>query len=410
MSNWNDVHVPPPQGGGLLDGLLVHQAAVQPVQPQPPQPNGEDAHMQNAPPDAFVQGRTLPQPLPVGPVGPPLGGLYLPGSGGAPATGAGAPDANGYRCGVFSGKGGGFPSFGSQQRMAPGPAPQFFNIGNQEPPWRQDAGQGARPSAQQENAAFGARFQFDNNMTNQDLFRQMMGALGEQAVRSQQSIDLIARTLAGQGQQRGGGDGGNDPGYRHLKPKKDITHISGRDAKTLMLEWVQFEIDLGELGVVIPSEAAYRQLRAMVTDKAKDVVDLELARGDGKQLLDELNTLSQNRMPQDQRDQVASRLYRGLKFELERVVRLTASRRCDIATEMDKEAVMTGDTPADADAFLGKWRRAQRVMYRENLVNMPAMNHIGLIQQMRYCAEQGVMDLEAVVAAEDQFFRDDRMP
>ena len=147
------------------------------------------------------------------------------------------------------------------------------------------------------------------------MFRQMMGALGVQAVRSQQSIDLIARAL-NQGQGQRGGDGGNDPGYRHLKPKKDITHISARDAKTLMLEWVQVEIDLGELGVVIPSEAAYRQLRAMDTDKAKDVVDLELARGPGKQLLDELNDLSQRRMPQDQRDQVASRLYRGLKNEL----------------------------------------------------------------------------------------------
>ena len=92
MSNWDDVHRQPPNGGGLLDGLLVHQAAVQPVQPQPPQVNGEDSRM-------------LPEPLPVGPVGPPLGGLYLPGSGGAAATGAGAPDANGYRCGVFSGKG-----------------------------------------------------------------------------------------------------------------------------------------------------------------------------------------------------------------------------------------------------------------------------------------------------------------
>ena len=111
MSNWSDVHAQPPNGGGLLDGLLVHQAAV-----QPPQPNGEDARMPNAPPDAFAQGRTLPQPLPVGPVGSPLGGLYPPGSGGAAATGAGAPDANGYKGGVFIGKGGGFPSFGGQQQ------------------------------------------------------------------------------------------------------------------------------------------------------------------------------------------------------------------------------------------------------------------------------------------------------
>ena len=103
MSNWDDVHVQPPQGGGLLDGLLVHQAAVPPAVP-PPQPNGDDSHMQDV-----NQDRLLPQPLPVGPVGPPLGGSYLPGAGGA-ATGA-APSPSGYLGGVFSGQGGGFPSF-----------------------------------------------------------------------------------------------------------------------------------------------------------------------------------------------------------------------------------------------------------------------------------------------------------
>ena len=118
MSNWDDVHVQPPQGGGLLDGLLVHQAAV-----QPPQPNGDDSRMQDRMQDvtqdndllSFVQqapvqqaqDRVLPQPLPVGPIGPPLGGSYPPGVGSTAATGAAAPSANGYLGGLFSGKIGG---------------------------------------------------------------------------------------------------------------------------------------------------------------------------------------------------------------------------------------------------------------------------------------------------------------
>ena len=170
MSNWDDVHVQPPQGGGLLDGLLVHQAAVPPAVP-PPQPNGDDSRMQDVQNDDLLsylqpapvqqapvqsapvqqaQDRVLPQPLPVGPIGPPLGGSYLPGAGGA-ATGA-APSPSGYLGGVFSGKGGGFPSFSGQRQAGPGQAPQFFNIGDDQPPWRQGpAGQGCQdPSAQME--------------------------------------------------------------------------------------------------------------------------------------------------------------------------------------------------------------------------------------------------------------------
>ena len=40
-----------------------------------------------------------------------------------------------------------------------------------------------------------------------------------------------------------------DAGYRQLKPKKDVTKVTAEDAKTLMVELVQFEVDMGEIGV-----------------------------------------------------------------------------------------------------------------------------------------------------------------
>ena len=76
---------------------------------------------------------------------------------------------------------------------------------------------------------------------------------------------------------------GSDQGYRHLKPKKDLQKITASDAKTLMIELADFEVDLGELGVPIQSEAAYRQFRAVCQGKAREIVDLELVRGEGVQ-------------------------------------------------------------------------------------------------------------------------------
>ena len=46
-------------------------------------------------------------------------------------------------------------------------------------------------------------------------------------------------------------------GYRQLKAKRDITNISASSCKILMLEMVQFDVDLGELGIYRLSEAAY---------------------------------------------------------------------------------------------------------------------------------------------------------
>ena len=66
----------------------------------------------------------------------------------------------------------------------------------------------------------------------------------------------------------------DDQGFRQLKPKKDITNITADDAPTLMVQFDQFEIDLGELGMHPGTEAGYRQLRVVCTGRAREIVDL----------------------------------------------------------------------------------------------------------------------------------------
>ena len=94
----------------------------------------------------------------------------------------------------------------------------------------------------------------------------------------------------------------SDQGYRHLKPKKDLQKVTANDAKTLMIELADFEVDLGELGVPVHSEAAYRQLRAVCQGKARDIVDLDLVRGEGLRGISERNRLVEINGRRDQRD------------------------------------------------------------------------------------------------------------
>ena len=82
----------------------------------------------------------------------------------------------------------------------------------------------------------------------------------------QQTSQQLMYMISNQQQSTGG-----NQGYRALKPKASLTTIKADTPKDLMLQVMQFEIDLGELGVNIRSEAAYRQLRSMCEGKAKDV-------------------------------------------------------------------------------------------------------------------------------------------
>ena len=175
--------------------------------------------------------------------------------------------------------------------------------------------------------------------------------------------------------QIGRGAQGADQGYCHLKPKMDITKVTCDGAEGLMIELVQFEVDMGELGVSLLSEAAYRQLRAVAVGKARDVLDLENVRGGVvTQLRLQLDQAVATNQPQQLRDQIGGQLYANCCVALAQAVRLTPEKRLEIAERVDHEAKMHGDSVVEAEAFLSRWRRARHLMYREGLVNQPSAN------------------------------------
>ena len=220
-----------------------------------------------------------------------------------------------------------------------------------------------------------------------DIVRQLILALGTSVHHCNENINNLAQGMwnsqatlhhgfgvmqqgfASVSQGTGSGGQGSSDGYRALKPKKDMTKVKAQDARSLMIELAQFEVDLGELGVPIYSEASYRQLRAMVDGKAKEVVDLQLVMGDGKLLATELERLVVQLGTKDQRDNIGGRLYAFLVGHLQKAVRLTPERRLQIAESVYAEATMQGDSVAEAELFLSKWRRARHLMYKEGLVS-----------------------------------------
>ena len=108
---------------------------------------------------------------------------------------------------------------------------------------------------------------------------------------------------------------GSDAGYRHLKPKKDVTKVTCEGAEELMVELMQFEVDMGELGVSLMSEAAYRQLRAAVSGKAREVLDLEQVRGGQITYLSQsLETAIMSGQGKPARDSIGGQLYAQCVF------------------------------------------------------------------------------------------------
>ena len=81
-------------------------------------------------------------------------------------------------------------------------------------------------------------------------------------------------------------------GYRALKPKKELTTITGVTPSHLLKELMQFKMDLEEIGVRQASEAAYRQLKAQCVGRAKDTIGYILVQGEGLRLVNKLEALS----------------------------------------------------------------------------------------------------------------------
>ena len=180
---------------------------------------------------------------------------------------------------------------------------------------------------------------------------------------SQQNMAMFQQnqTLMQQMNTNRSGSGDDSGGYRTLKPRKEITAITADNVQALMEELDQFEVDLGELGLHLQTEQAYRQLRAMCTGKARDVIDLEIVAG-GKALKLDLDIAIAQNLGKPARDTCGAKLYRHMVDALEKSVRLTPDKRCEIAQNLYSEARMLGDTVSDAEVFLCKWRKARRLM------------------------------------------------
>ena len=256
-------------------------------------------------------------------------------------------------------------------------------------------------------------------MTLQDTVMGMMDAITQSTVHTNQRFAQFADHMGymqqqnaqhmhqlGQAMQQGMGKGSGDDagGYRALKPKKEITAITADNAAALMMELDQFEVDMGELGVHLQTEAAYRQLRAMCSGKARDVIDLEVEVPQGKALKLALDDAVSRNVGKAQRDFCGARLYSHMVQALEKSVRLTPDKRCEIAQDKYSEARMLGDTVADAEVFLCKWRQARRLMYKEDLVEKTAKEMFEYYQQFNITPE-GLQELLKMCENRDKALR-----
>ena len=170
-----------------------------------------------------------------------------------------------------------------------------------------------------------------------------------------------------------------------------------------MVEVTQFEVDLGELGVALYSEAAYRQLRAATTGKDREVLNLEQVNG-GQicVLFNQLNFAVSQGQPKQNRDACGGQLYAACCEALALAVRLTLAKRMEIAERVDAEAKMFHDTVAEAEAFLGRWRRARWLLYREQLIGPPSF----LVEQQMLAA--GIIDMLIISSVVQQLRSSER--
>ena len=252
-----------------------------------------------------------------------------------------------------------------------GPPPGFPLAGSGVPPPLGVAPQ-RNPNFHGPNSPFeqlAAAMVYNANITGEAV-RQM----AQQGQGMQQAVSALAQIMQSDVQRRG-----VNQGFRALKPKRDIATVTAETAKIYLLEEVQFGIDLGELGVSKLSEAGFRQLRACCTGRAKDTTELYPAHGEGARVLGLLEQASSDpSATQADRDRIGIWLVQQLCYQLERAVLLTPERRVRVVLEIDAEAVMHGDTAADAEAFLTKRRRGRYVLHVAGMINEPVQVLQGL--------------------------------
>jgi hypothetical protein len=176
-----------------------------------------------------------------------------------------------------------------------------------------------------------------------------------------QQIGFLAQALTVDAQARQA-----NQGYRTLKPKRDITSIECENAEQLMVELMQFEVDLGELGVPVRSEAAFRQLKASCSGKAREVIEEACAYGHGLSLTRKLEMALYMNRPQSERDAAGADLFEFLSFQMAAAVRLNPEKRLSIAEKLYSEARVLEYSVREAENFLRRWRKARYFMHKEN--------------------------------------------
>lgn len=85
--------------------------------------------------------------------------------------------------------------------------------------------------------------------------------------------------------------------------------ITAAGPKELMMEIHQLELDLGEVGIAVNSEAGYRQLKAQARGKARSVLDLALVSEPGYSMKMRLDYANTNYVPVVERDYMCGELY-----------------------------------------------------------------------------------------------------
>ena len=137
----------------------------------------------------------------------------------------------------------------------------------------------------------------------QQLIQEFIQVVGQSMISTNAHLAAMADVLAS------GPRDSDRNGYTWLKPKKDITKVTAEDARSLMIELAQFEIDMGEIGVQPLSEAGYRQLRATCISKARGVLDLAAVSGQGLMMIQTLTNMVTSRASRAQCDAAGSALY-----------------------------------------------------------------------------------------------------
>ena len=139
-------------------------------------------------------------------------------------------------------------------------------------------------------------------MADQSNFaREVIAAMGAAVVNTNNIVSHLAGTLEAQAQ--GGA------GYRELKAKKELTKIRAHDARSLMQEFTQLDVNLEKFGVSVQSEAAYRQLRAALDGDAIGIVNLALEEGPGRLLKDQSDAAVATKASRPIRDMAGAQVY-----------------------------------------------------------------------------------------------------